>query len=451
MSNHITAGGIKMIVCTSICANYLPKAAVLAQSLKTYNPQYRMVACLVEDEIDASIETYRPFFDDMVLAKDMGIENFYQFIFRYDIVEASTAVKGRLFQYLLRTYPDERKFMYLDPDIEVFHSFSKLEDILDEHSIVLTPHMCEQERNDDVLAIIDNEVNSSLKYGVFNLGFLAISRTPEGERFIDWWTSRLNLFCYDDMFDRGIFTDQRWIDLAPCLFDVYILKDLGYNMAPWNVSTRRVTSDLLVNGRYPLVFFHFSGFDSGANETVINRYVPDKSEYIYTLRNAYIEKLKQNDFHEMSRRPWSYGYYRSGEKIEKEIRRLYRDKMEMFKEYLVDPFDESNDSIRQFYPKVLKGKKVYIWGTGSAGLRTLQYYKERGIEFAGWIDSNREKHGKTLEGMAVHSPGDILSSYERGKHFIILGTSFYNEITPLLRDAGLEQHADYLTSQILYQ
>src|SRR5690606_703741 len=131
----------------------------------------------------------------------------------------------------------------------------------------------------------------------------------------------------------------------------------------------------MVNQQYPLVFFHFSGFDSGANETVINRYVPDKSDHIYTIRNAYIEKLAQNDFHHMSKRKWSYGFYKSGEEIQKEVRRWYRDKLDMFKEFLVDPFDESNDSIKRFYPKVLKGKKVYIWGTGSAGLKTLDYYK----------------------------------------------------------------------------
>lgn len=439
-----------MIVCTSICANYLPKAAVLAQSLKTYNPNYKMIICLVEDETDSQIESYRHFFDDIVLAKDLGIEDFNQFIFRYDIVEASTAVKGRLFQYLLKTYTSEQKMMYLDPDIEVFHSFEKLEKILDEHSIVLTPHMCEQENNDDLLAIVDNEVNSSLKHGVFNLGFLAISRSHESQKFIDWWTSRLDLYCYDDMFDRGIFTDQRWMDLAPCLFDIYILKDPGYNMAPWNVSKRKLTEDNMVNQQYPLVFFHFSGFDSGANETVINRYVPDKSDHIYTIRNAYIEKLAQNDFHHMSKRKWSYGFYKSGEEIQKEVRRWYRDKLDMFKEFLVDPFDESNDSIKRFYPKVLKGKKVYIWGTGSAGLKTLDYYKDKGIEIVGWIDSNIEKQGKTCEGMTVFSPDDILSAYEKGKHYILLGTSFYKEITPVLEGYGLNRNTDYLISQILY-
>ena len=38
--------------------------------------------------------------------------------------------------------------------------------------------------------------------------------TGQGRRFIDWWADRLRQFCYDEV-PNGLFTDQRWVDLAP--------------------------------------------------------------------------------------------------------------------------------------------------------------------------------------------------------------------------------------------
>ncbi len=48
------------------------------------------------------------------------------------------------------------------------------------------------------------------------------------------------------------FTDQRWCDLVPSLFDrVHIERDPGYNVASWNLSTRRIqilaTGNIVVN------------------------------------------------------------------------------------------------------------------------------------------------------------------------------------------------------------
>jgi hypothetical protein len=69
---------------------------------------------------------------------------------------------------------------------------------------------------------------------------------------------------------RGIFVDQKWIDLAPLFFEgIYILKHKGYNMAWWNFNDRKLfeqNGDYYVNSEnYPLVFFHFSGFKPRSN------------------------------------------------------------------------------------------------------------------------------------------------------------------------------------------
>ncbi len=66
----------------------------------------------------------------------------------------------------------------------------------------VTPHQTEPEKSRS--AILDNEV-SSLKHGVFNLGFLAVRNCPEGMRFVNWWSDRLRDFCFDDICRNGSF------------------------------------------------------------------------------------------------------------------------------------------------------------------------------------------------------------------------------------------------------
>ena len=312
-----------MIVYTSICMNYLPKALILAKSLKKYNTNVKFYVILVEREIpDDWPDIVDDLIDEVILAKDLGFKDFDKFIFKHSLVEASTSVKG---QALVNLLNKDDKVVYIDPDIQTYKSLDELSEILNEEDIVLTPHLTIPEV--DEKDIIHNEL-SALRHGIYNLGFLAVKRSDEGLKFAEWWRDRLNLFCYDDI-PRGIFTDQRWIDLAPAYFNVYILKNPGYNMAPWNLSTRKLDfrdEKLIVNSEYELVFFHYSGFDSGANEKVFERYVPDKTEYIYKLRDNYIDEMEYYGQKELGNHNWSYDYYFNGEKINDKTRNLYRDK-----------------------------------------------------------------------------------------------------------------------------
>lgn len=373
-----------MIICTSICANYIPKARVLATSLKKHNPGTVFVLSLAEDEVHpAALD--KDIFDHVILAKDMGVEDFDSFIFRHSIVEASTAVKGHLFKELLRRFPDEDEFVYLDPDILVTGKFVELSETLKSHDIVLTPHLAEPEETLD--AILDNEI-CALKHGVFNLGFLAIRRSHESARFIDWWASRLYQFCYADI-PGGLFTDQRWIDLAPCFYDTRSFRHPGYNMAPWNVSRRRLTmnsaGEYIVNGDYPLRFFHFSGFDSGANESMINKYCPDTDGVIYKLRNHYVKLCEEAGQNELGAYPWSYNFYSNGDPIPNSHRLIYRDDKELQIRF-PNPFD-LNSSEGSFLDqinlknrsKLFDGKRIFK--EGSIGAMVMDAYNRGGVGF----------------------------------------------------------------------
>lgn len=325
-----------MIIFTSICANYVHKARTLAQSVKKHIPDAKMVLCLVEREIDSRIPC--EYFDEIVLAKDAWEGNFDQFIFKHAIVEASTSVKGQFFRYLMDRYTEEDKFVYLDPDCYVYGDLVELREELNKNAIVMCPHLL---RAGNVAMEL-----SSTAHGVYNLGFLGISRSEEGRKCIDWWAERLSMYCYDDI-GSGIFTDQKWFDLVPCFFEAKIFKHNGYDFAPWSLMGCHVTQD--EKGYYvegdPLRFIHFSGYGPSA-ETCMDEWLPEEGQLFRQLYAEYSEIHEANNADSISKTPWSYANFHSGEFVENIVRRHYRDNKTVM-ESIEDPFALSNDELIQ--------------------------------------------------------------------------------------------------------
>ena len=347
-----------MIIFTSICANYAHKARSLAKSVKENIPDSKFFVCLTEREIIPALDY--EYFDDVVLSKDMWEGNFDQYIFKHSIVEASTAVKGQFFRYLIQKYTNEDKFVYLDPDCYVYSDFVELRELLNTRPIVLCPHLLQPGN-------VDMEL-SSTAHGVYNLGFLAVNRSEEAIKFINWWADRLYLFCYDDI-QRGIFTDQKWIDLAPCFFDVEIFKHRGYDFAPWSLLDCGMTKEgekVFVKGD-ELRFIHFSGYGATA-EKCMRDWLPEGEHAFKELYQEYSKVHDSNDSDKVSKTPWSYGCYYSGEKIDDKVRNKYRNDYEvMFS--LENPFSMSNVALKG----LLKSKKP------SVVKRTVRYLKTYGI------------------------------------------------------------------------
>jgi len=102
-----------------------------------------------------------------------------------------------------------------------------------------------------------------LKSGIYNLGFLALSRGTDATELLDWWWSWLETDCWRNP-AKGVFTDQKWMNFTPLFWPrSAILRDTTYNVAYWNLTQRELSQDgdqWRVDGR-PLTFFHFSGLD----------------------------------------------------------------------------------------------------------------------------------------------------------------------------------------------
>jgi len=310
-----------VLVYTSVTRNYLPKAKVLAHSVKKLHPDWDF-AVLLSDVLPEGWDSRDWPFDHVVLLSELGVPEWKSWAFGHSVVELCTAVKGPGALLLIeRLQPD--KIMYLDPDIRVYGSLAPLERMLDEHAVLLTPHLLDPEHTP--AAIVDNEI-CTLKHGVYNLGFYAATTGGQGRTFVEWWADRLLTYCLADI-PGGLFTDQRWCDLAPGFFDrLEIVRDRGYNVATWNVAHRRLTrtpDGTWMAGDVPLRFYHFTGYDSGDGKGMLERYASDQPA-AFALWDEYGSALVAAGHGQPRFAAWEYSHFSTGAPITAGMRRLYK-------------------------------------------------------------------------------------------------------------------------------
>ena len=343
----------KVLCFTSFTFSYLSRATVLARTLREAHPDWELMAMIVDmppPGLDVSESLAA--FDRVLFPEQLGFDRFHAWLFKHDIVEACTAVKGKSLSFLLES--DADTVVYFDPDIAVFHSLNTVLERLNDHSVILTPHQVTP--NTTVGHVRDNEM-TSLKYGVYNLGFCAVRNDEVGRDFADWWARSLQIACYDDV-ENGIFTDQKWCDLVPAFFPrVFIERDPGCNVASWNISTRHIsfTSDghILANGS-PLKFYHYTKINA-IGDLMTEKYSGDNVEvmevwnwYKRAIKNAHVEGIPSGY--------WHYGRFDNGATIPKAARVLLRSRDDLYAAF-DNPFATDGNSyynwLLQEHPEVL--------------------------------------------------------------------------------------------------
>lgn len=335
-------------VAFTICAkNYLAQAITLQTSFKNHNPNADFYIFLadIDDKNELSIE-YIP----LGIA---WIPKWEEMAFKYDVVEFSTGIKPFCINKLFND--GYEKVIYLDPDIYVVDSLDYIFNILDNKSVMFTPHYIH------LLENFDGAVNDSslLGQGVFNMGFGAYKNNAVGRNIINWWMKKLENQCYIDA-REGIFCDQKWMNWVPAAHptECEITHHAGINVAIWNLHERTLlvdnnkyfVKDNYTNEVFPLLFYHFSGFDPFVHG-VINRRHPQFSTKRFPSFIPIIEEYRKNiysndyDFYH----PMKYGFitFTNGENIIPIQRRLYRRLVENG-EYFEHPFNVEGNLYKLF-------------------------------------------------------------------------------------------------------
>jgi len=306
-----------MRTCTIVTRSYVPFARVLATSFLNKHPSGTLTALVFDAEVGEiegePFEVWTP--DDLRLSPS----EFRRMAMIYNALEFSTALKPFLLERLLDG--SDQPVTYFDADIQVFAPLGDIDHRARDSEIVLTPHLLSPITRDGQLP----SEASILKAGVYNLGFLALGRN---HAMLPWWQDRLRRHCLADSDDES-FVDQRWIDFVPGLWDHWILRDAGCNVAYWNVDQRTVAHDgagYTVDG-HALRFFHFSGYSPDRPDE-LSRYQTRTTlrdhPTLARLCDDYGRRLLDAGFDEFRDVPYRYGATGGGTPIDTTARRAAR-------------------------------------------------------------------------------------------------------------------------------
>ena len=291
-----------MKIAFTLCSNnYLAHAKTLGDSFLAHHPDFMFCIGLV-DKVSPQLQgDYLSNFT-VIPVEELHMPDFPSLLAKYNITELNTAVKPAYYHYLFLKYK-AGVVMYIDPDILVTSRFEEVFTVLQEKNIVITPHL---------LSPIDDEYSptdyETLRGGVFNLGFIALSEYDKVKAFLNWWHERVIKYGYANL-ASNMFYDQLWINYVPTFYDNYfILKHPGYNMAHWNLHERIITSSeneiFIVNEKYPLRFYHFSGYKY-TNPNIIcsyaNRFSFESRPDLKPIFSFYQSLLTQNKVDEIKK------------------------------------------------------------------------------------------------------------------------------------------------------
>lgn len=315
---------VDMAYCTIVARNYLPQALTLVDSAQRQQPEVDFHVLVVDGVPGMSSEQAQSAHYCDLTFLGLGHRENENLATIYDVVELSTAVKPRFLSKLLHSY---LRVVYLDPDTYVLSPLRELPSLIDEHDVVLTPHLLWPIQPD---ASFITEA-SNLTVGIHNLGFCAVGRA--GADFLEWWWSHLQRECliYPLL---GLFVDQKWVDMGSVLFEAHTLKHSGYNVGHWNLHERRFhmesDSTYLMDNGEELRLMHFSGFDpespqeisSRQNERLSGRGL--ESPGLMALSSAYAAELLKARADILSSGPYGYAHDSSGRPLSSRVRRTYR-------------------------------------------------------------------------------------------------------------------------------
>ena len=165
------------------------------------------------------------------------------------VLEYYFTCMAALHTFLFETQPQVGGSMYVDADIQFFASPNVVFDAIGEAPVAVTPHN------------FAHQMQHLEKYGIFNGGWSAFRRTPEGQACLKWWLERSLEWCYTRV-EGERYANQKYMNRFPEIAPgTKILRQKGFNCAPWNVGHFRLTER---DGRLwvdeePLVFYHFHG------------------------------------------------------------------------------------------------------------------------------------------------------------------------------------------------
>jgi len=317
---------IAFTICTN---NYISLGRALGRSLQRSGNDFHFVIGLADKWNDELNDYYKDF--EVIPCTQAGAPDLEEMSQRYTIVELSCALKPVFHKHLLEKYPDAEYVTYLDSDLFAYGPMHELDEVHKQYDIILTPHILQPQPFDGKHP---NEI-AYLATGTFNAGFLSLKRSDNTLRMLDWWAERVRYYGFYD-FKRGLFVDQKWLNLVPVFFDsTTVLRHYGYNVAYWNMHERTISNEngrWMINKTFPLIFMHYSSVN--LKEGILffkqqNRYT-DQAQPLYKQLFMEYRDLVYQDGYEYTSRFECYYAKRYQEHQTQKLKKSLKGRIKLF-------------------------------------------------------------------------------------------------------------------------
>lgn len=254
---------MKAAVCTISTESHLFKSYALLDSVKKYSDT--KLFCLVTD-MEKTDEKEGLVFHTL---NDIQNDIAEKMQLKYKSDKLRWALKSVYVKFLLENGCDQ--VIYVDNDIFFYSSPDFLFEKLESSSFLLTPHFYKTDITKE-----QNWFEANFRVGLYNTGFFGANKNAVP--ILDWW-AECCLYNIKKSYWRGLYDDQKYLDLIPVKFDtVEIIKNRGCNLAGWNDETYKENSD-------SLIFVHFA-------DITMERW--GKSPHpLHAYYRKYVEKLRQ--------------------------------------------------------------------------------------------------------------------------------------------------------------
>lgn len=252
--------------------SHLYKTYALRDSIAPYGYELKI---LLIDSPDKKAEL-----DENTVLLSSILENDFKAIYklyRNKSDKLRWALKSVFAKHLLNN--GYEKLIYIDNDIFFYSSPDFIFEKLTTSNFLLTPHFYKSDPESE-----QNWLEANFRLGLYNAGFFAANK--EAIPILDWWI-KCCLYEVKISFWRGLYVDQKYLDLFPILFDkVEVLKHRGCNFSGWNcedVNLKVKNKQLYINND-ELTFIHFSPIAVKKFSNPSSLVYPSYESYLSALR-----------------------------------------------------------------------------------------------------------------------------------------------------------------------
>ena len=253
-----------MRVLTIATLDSLPRARVLARSLRAHQPDWTHEVVLVagQEVVAATAEADRSL--DVHAADselDLDVE---ALLALHDEHELIALLAPALLAHSSKCVSEP--VLHLPSTVWVLADLQPIESALSSHSVLLAPRVT-AELPEDGLEPSPSQLDRA---GRMDETIIGVDGSPESRRFLEWWSDHVEqaLGSLDARQSGDRPEDRPWLsrflELAPARFSSAVLDEPGCNLSLWNLHRGTLQAGaerVSVDGRWPLRFLHLPGFE----------------------------------------------------------------------------------------------------------------------------------------------------------------------------------------------